>query len=99
MTSDEVMPKCSQRADFADVLLHRGGEGDDVVLRGLFDFFDACDVEAAPVANVVRGGGRHDAGPRHRFGGGDFDLQPGFVSMLVAPDATHVRMGVAGDHR
>ena len=78
-----------------DLLGDRGGEGDDVVLGGLFDFFDAGDVEGAALADVARGLGRNDAGGRHRFGGRRFDEQPGLVAALVAPDAPHLRVRVA----
>ena len=37
----------------ADVLGDGGREGDDVVLRDLFDVFDARDVEGAALANVA----------------------------------------------
>ena len=83
----------------ADVLGDGGGEGDDVVLGDLLDFLDAGDVEAAALPDVARGVGGDDAGARHRVGGGHFDLQPGFVLALVAPDATHLGAGVASDHR
>ncbi len=74
------------------------GEGDDVVLRDLLDRLDAGDVERAALADVARGLGRNDPGARHRVGGGCLDLQPGLVFPLVAPDATHLRIGVPRDH-
>ena len=82
-----------------DVLGHGGREGDDVVLRGLLDLLDAGDVERAALADVARRLGRDDAGVGHRLGGRDFDLQPGLVAALVAPDAAHLRVGVACNHR
>jgi hypothetical protein len=39
----------------ADVLRHGRREGDHVVLRGLFDLFDAGDVEGAALADVAGG--------------------------------------------
>ena len=75
-----------------DDLGHRGREGNHVVLRGLFDFVDAGDVERALVSQLARGLGRHDAGGGHRFGGRDFHLEPGLVPALLAPDATHLRV-------
>ena len=78
-----------------DLLGDRRREGDDVVLGGLLDFFDARDVEGAALADVARRLGRNDAGGRHRFGGGGFDEQPGLVATLVAPDPAHLRVGVA----
>ena len=74
-TSDEVRPKCSQRADGPDVLGHRRREGDHVVLRGLLDLVDAGDVERALRAQVARRFGRHDAGVGHRFGGRQLHLR------------------------
>ena len=83
----------------ADVLGHGGGEGDDVVLRDLFDFFDPLDVEPAAFPDVARRVRRDDAGARHRVRRSRFHLQPGFVLPLVAPDATHFGACVASDHR
>ena len=98
MTSDEVRPKCSHRADGADVLGDGRRERDDVVLRGLLDFFDAGDVERAALADVAGGFGGDDAGARHRVGGCNFNLQPRFVLALVAPDATHLGVRIPLDH-
>ena len=47
-----------------DLLGDRGGEGDDVVLRGPFDVLDARDVEIAALADVARRVARHEAGRR-----------------------------------
>ena len=74
----------------ADVLLHGGGEGDHVVLRGALDLLDARGGEGGLLADVAGGLGRHDAGARHRVERGQFDRQPGLVPPLVAPDATHL---------
>ena len=82
----------------AHVLGHGGGKGDHVVLRDALDLFDARHGEGALVPDVACGLGRGDAGVGHRLDGCDFDLQPRFVLALVAPDATHVRMGVAPNH-
>ena len=76
-----------------------GGKGDDVVLGDLLDFLDAFDVEPAALPDVARRVRGDDAGARHRVGRSRFDLQPGFVFPVVAPDATHFRTGVASDHR
>ena len=81
----------------SDLLGDGGREGDDVVLGGLLDLFDARDVEAAALADVARRLGRNDAGGRHRFGGGGLDQQPGLVAALVAPDPPHLRVGVASE--
>ena len=77
------------------MLGHRRRERDHVVLSCLFDFVDAGDVKPAALADVARGVFRHDAGRSHRFGRGDLDAQPGLIATLVAPDATHLRVGVA----
>ena len=89
-----MQPACRR----TDVLGDSGREGDDVVLRGLFDLLDAGDVERAALADIARRVGGHDAGSRHRVGGGRLDEQPGLVAMLIAPDAAHLRVGVACDH-
>ena len=39
-----------------------------------------------------------EAGFGEGFGGGDFDGEPGAESVFVAPDAGHLRAGVAWDH-
>ena len=52
----------------------------------------------AAFADVACGIRRNNPGPRHGLGRGHFDLQPGFVLPLVAPDATHFRMRVTPDH-
>jgi hypothetical protein len=83
----------------ADVLRHRRRERDDVVLRNLFDFFDAGDVECAALANVPGRFGGNDAGARHGVCGCDLNLQPCLVLALVAPDATHLGVRVPLDHR
>ena len=82
----------------ADVLGHSSREGDDVVLSNFFDLLDARDIEGAALADVARRFGRNDSGPRHGLGRGHFDLQPGLVLSLVAPDATHFRMRITPDH-
>ena len=67
-TSDEVRPKCSQRAAGPDVLGDRGRERDDVVLRRLLDLVDARDVERAPsrAARARRRRGRCRPPPSRR---------------------------------
>ena len=98
MTSEEVRPKWSQRAEGPTCLGDRGGEGDDVVLGDLLDLFDAGDVEGAACADVARRLVGHDPGAGHRLDRGEFDLQPGLVLPLVAPDATHFRVRVPRNH-
>src|SRR6185436_8698790 len=80
-----------------DDLGHRGRERNHVVLRGLFDFVDAGDVERALVAQLASRITRHDAGAGHGFGGRDFHLEPGLVAALLAPDATHFRVRIPRD--
>jgi hypothetical protein len=87
----------------SDLLGHRRGEGDDVVLRGFFDFVDARDVErvwslcgGAQVARRFRG---DNAGVGHRFGRRHFHLEPRLVLALLAPDAAHFRVRVTRNHR
>ncbi len=99
MTSDEVKPKCSQRAGRSDVLRHGGGEGNHVVLGGPLDFLDARDVERAALANVASGLGRDDSGVGHRLRRRGLDQEPGLVAMLIAPDPAHLRMGISCNHR
>ena len=91
----EVEP-ARRRSDFFG---DRRRKGNDVVLGGLFDFFDARDVESTALADVARRFGRHDAGGRHGVGGGSLHEQPGLVPALVAPDAAHFRVCIAWDHR
>ena len=81
-----------------DMLGHGRGERDDVVLGDFFDLLDTCDIERAAFPDIARCIGRYDARPRHGLGCGRFDLQPGLVLPLVAPDATHFRMRITPDH-
>jgi hypothetical protein len=83
----------------ANVLRHRGRKRDHVVLGCLLDFLDAGDVEGATLPDITGGVGRDDSGARHRVRGGNLYLQPRFVLVLVAPHATHFRVGIASDHR
>ncbi len=91
----EVQPPRRRSHVLGDVRRER----DDVVLGGLLDFLDFRDIEGTKFPDVLRGFDRDEAGARHGVGGCDFDLQPRVVLMLVAPDATHFRMGVPPDHR
>ena len=98
MTSDEVIPKCSQRADGPTFSATAVVNAITSCCVRLLDFFDARDVEGAALADVARGFRRYDAGGRHGFGGGGFDEQPGFVAPLVAPDSPHLGVGVPWNH-
>ena len=75
-----------------------GRERDDVVLGDLLDLLDAIDAETGAGANLARRIFRNDPGTGHRIDRGQFDLQPGLVLPLVAPDATHFRMRITPDH-
>jgi hypothetical protein len=75
------------------------GKGDDVVLDGLLDFVDAVGVKSAAFADGFGGLAGNDARFRHNLGGRYLNLQPRFKSLLVAPEATHLRMGVSGNHQ
>src|SRR5688500_990067 len=68
------------------------------MLRGFFDLVDARDVERALLFQVARRVGRHDAGGGHRLGGRYFHPEPRLVLVLLAPDATHLRVRVARNH-
>jgi hypothetical protein len=58
MTSEDVIPKCSQRADGPILFGDRGRKRDDVMLGRLFDFLDARDVESATFTDVTGSLGR-----------------------------------------
>src|SRR5262245_49880766 len=79
-------------------LRDRGRERDDVVLGDLFDLLDAIDAETGACTNLARRVVRHDPGAGHRIDRGEFDLQPGLILPLVAPDATHFRVRVPRYH-
>src|SRR6478736_4395225 len=85
-----MQPAGGRPDDFGD----RCGEGDHVVLRGLFDLVDACDVERALGAELASRILRHDAGVGHGLGGGYFHLEPRLITALLAPDATHFRVRI-----
>ena len=88
-------PSCGR----ADVFGHGGGERNHVVLGDLLDFLDAGHVESAALPDVARRVRRDNPRAGHGFGSGRFNLQPGLVLPLIAPDATHVRARVPFDHR
>ena len=82
----------------ADDLRHRGGEGDHVVPDFGFDFVDALQVEVGALADGLGRVFWDHAGVGQGFGGGDFDGKPGAEAVFVAPDAAHIRAGIAWDH-
>ena len=70
----------------SDLLGHRGGEGNHVVLRGLLDFFDAGDLERGAGAQFLRRVGGHQSRLRHRIRRCQFYREPGLIAALLAPD-------------
>ncbi len=82
----------------ADVLGDGRGEGDDVVLGGLLDLFDAGDVEPGVLLEVDDCVGRHQAGTGHRVGSRELHFEPRLVAALLGPDAPHLGIGVTRDH-
>ncbi len=82
----------------SDMLGHRSGKSDDIVLGDLLDLLDACNVEPATLPNIARGVSRHNACAGHRLGSGHLNLQPGLVLPLVAPQATHLWARVTSNH-
>src|SRR5262245_23840628 len=82
----------------ADVFGHRGRKCAEAGSSGFLDRFDACDIEAAALADITRGLLRTDALAGYGIGCSAFNLQPGLVLSLIAPDAIHLRVGVPTDH-
>ena len=80
-----------------DDFSHGGGEGDDIVADFRFDLGNPVQVEVSPLANGPGSVLRHHAGFGQSFRGRDFDRQPGAKAILIAPDAAHVRAGIAWD--
>ena len=99
-TSDDVRPKCSQRADGPDLLGDGGRERDHVVLRGLLDLVDARDVERGALAQ--RRARRRPARRRRRPARRSPPARPrarsrtGAASLQMAPISG---MRVARNHR
>src|SRR5262249_1948149 len=78
---------------------NRGRERDHVVLRRLFDFFNAGDVEPRFGANFPCGLEWDQAGFGHGVGGSKLHLEPRLVSALLAPDGPHLRVRITANHR
>ena len=76
---------------------HGGGEGDDIVADFRFDLGNPVQVEISPLTNGPGSVLRHHAGFSQSLRGRDFDRQPGAKAILIAPDAAHVRAGIAWD--
>ena len=98
ITSDEVMPKWSQRADGPTCSA-------TAVVNAMTSCWVICSISSmramskAPRSRMSRAASSgHDAGRGHRLGGRGLDEQPGLVPALVAPDAAHLRVRVACDH-
>ena len=80
--------------DFGD----GGGEGDDVVADFGFDLVDAFDAEVGAFLDRLGRLFGDETGGGEGFSGGDFDGEPGAEAVFVAPDAGHLRAGIARDH-
>ena len=97
-TSDEVRPKCSQRADGPTC------SATEVVkaMTSCCVVFSISSMRAMSKrglrAQFAGGLDRHDAGGGHRVGGGQFDGEPRLVAPLFGPDAPHLGVGVSPDH-
>ena len=91
-------PEMQPASRRADLLGHRGRERDDVMLRGLLDLVDAFGPHAGARRDIPRRRLVNEPGGGHRVGRRDLDPQPGLVLALVAPDATHLGVGIAWNH-
>ena len=98
MTSDDVIPKCSQRADGPMCSA-------TAVVNATTSCCAVCSIcsiraisNAPPLADIARRFRRDEAGRRHRVGGGGLHEQPGLVSSLVAPDPPYLGMCVTWNH-
>ena len=97
-TSDDVRPKCSQRAAGPT-------RSATAVVNAMTSCCVVCSISSmramsncgflAQGARVLDG---HDARGRQRVGGRQLHVQPGVVLLLVAPDRAHLGMGVARNH-
>ena len=97
-TSDEVSPKCSQRA-----------AGPTFSATAVVNAMTSCCVvrsissmramsKAARARRLARRVGGHEPGVGHRVGGGQFDLEPRFVATLLAPNRAHLGVCVPLNH-
>ena len=97
-TSEEVRPKCSQRAAGPTFSA-------TAVVKAMTSCCVVCSISSMRAmskprvrAQLARGVRRDDAGLRHRVGGRELDLEPGLVAALLAPDRAHLGVGVARNH-
>ena len=81
----------------ADFLGDGSGESNHVVLYFGFDCLDAIQVEIAFFADSHGRRLRHQAYLGERFGGGDFDFEPGTELVLVTPDMSHLGTRITCD--
>ena len=98
-TSDEVSPKCSQRADgptFSATAVVKAITS-CCVIRSISSIRAMSKAPFCLSSRAASAGMM--PGRRHRVGGGHLHLQPGLVAPLLAPDAAHLGMGVPGNHR
>ena len=88
-----------------DPLGDGGGEADDVMVEGLFEFLLAFDQLRWMAVKVVRAGFDplevglgHDAFVDERLGDEEFDLQPDPELVFVGPDGAHGRTRIPLNH-
>ena len=81
-----------------DMLGHRGGEGNHVVMGDPLDLLDARHVEAGLGSQLTRGVGRHETSLGHRISGRQLHVEPRLVATLLGPDVPHFGVGVALNH-
>ena len=62
-----------------------------------FDLVNAVDLEIGTLTDRPGSRLRHHSGFRQSFGRGDFHREPGTEPVFIAPDASHLRAGVAWD--
>ena len=94
MTSEEVRPKCSQRADGPTLSATAVVNAMTSCCVVCSISLDTIDIERGACTKVACGVRRDDACLGHRIGGRQLDIEPGLVPALIAPDRAHFRMGV-----
>jgi hypothetical protein len=83
----------------ADVLGDVGQKGDDVMVGGFFDLFDASGVEARISFDTFDRVIWYFTELREGFAGENLELEPLLELALLGPDAAHLGEGVTFDHR
>ena len=97
-TSDDVRPKCSQRAAGPTC------SATDVVkaITSWCVTFSISSMRATSKPALARSSraasAGHDAGRGHRVGGRELHVEPGLVAALLGPDPPHLGVGVARNH-